>query len=84
MARKTTTTTGTIVSVEHAATSRMGNPTYRIKLEDGREFLTETDGQIGYAAQNYAPRRHLDGEPTPATLHLGARGRVWNITREGE
>ncbi len=71
----------TIKTVEHAATSRMGNPTYRVTLDDGRSYLTETDGSIGYAATNYRPRWSQSSEPV--TLFINGRGRIVNIERHG-
>ena len=77
--RITTTTRGTVESIDHAATSRNGNPTYRVTLTDGRSFLTETDGSVGYAATNYRPdRRHPDAG---VALTLGLRSRVVSIER---
>lgn len=76
----TTYILGRIDDVEHAATSRNGNPTYRLKLDDGRTFLTVTDGGIGYAATNYRPRRHL-GPADVVRLYVDGRGRVWDIRR---
>ena len=72
------TTTGDVDTVDHVATSRNGNPTYRVTLTDGRSFLTETDGSVGYAATNYRPRR---GQLSPVVLTMGARGRVVRMTR---
>jgi hypothetical protein len=69
-----------ITQVERVGTSRNGNPTYRIYTTTGDTFLTETDGQIGYAATNYRPRR--DEKFTPVKLTLIARNRVTDITRE--
>ena len=63
---KARTITGQIVSVEHAATSRNGNPTYRVTLEDGTSFLTETDGSVGYAATNFRNLPTVTGKVSSA------------------
>ncbi len=73
----TTTTTGVVQSVERAGTSRSGNPTYRLTLTDGRQFLTATDSTVGYEATNWAPGRR---NAAPAVvLTLNGRGRVVDI-----
>lgn len=69
-----------IHAVDHVVTSRMGNPTYRIITPQG-EWLTQTDGSVGYAARNFAPR--FREESKRAVLHLRTiRGqeRVVNVT----
>lgn len=71
-------TAGKITTVEHAGTSRNGNPTYRIVLEDGRKFLTKTDSSIGYAATNFRPR--WQDEPRTATIVTDGRGRVVDLS----
>jgi hypothetical protein len=73
-ARRTTTETVVLASIDHAATSHNGNPTYRLTCDDGRTYLTETDGGVGYEATNYRSgyRRH---DPR-IVLTIGARGRV--------
>jgi hypothetical protein len=88
MAANQRTVTGHVLTIEHEATSRMGNPTYRVTLTDGRWWLTETNGGVGYAATNYRPRHHWgDDDPAarPVILHLRTiRGseRITDITRE--
>lgn len=76
------TTTGDVATVEHAATSRMGNPTYRVTLTDGRSYLTETDGQVGYKATNYRPHS-LCRPVVHVTLTLTGRGRIVDMTSDG-
>lgn len=78
MASKTSTTTGNIVSVERAGTSPMGNPTWRINLEDGRSFLTQVNGSVGYSATNFRPP--YGHGPLPVILTLTKAGRVQDIT----
>jgi hypothetical protein len=70
--------TGEVASVEHAATSRNGNPTYRITLASGESLLTATDASCGYSATNYRPRRD---EVSSVLLHLTRGGRIVRITR---
>jgi hypothetical protein len=77
---RTTTIRGIVATVEHAATSRNNNPTYRVTLDDGRTFLTETDGSVGYGATNFRPDRQ--GEPFVTTLTIGARGRIVRMVKE--
>ena len=75
----TTKITGEIAQIDRVATSRNGNPTYRVTLIDGRSYLTETDGSVGYEAANYRPRR---GEPSHVEITLyGKRERIMSITR---
>jgi hypothetical protein len=50
------TVIGIIRSVDRKSTSRMGNPTYKITMEDGIEYVTQTNGAVGYGATNYRPR----------------------------
>lgn len=76
----TTTTTGEIAQIERVATSRNGNPTYRVYLTDGRSFLTETDGSVGYSVTNYRPRRGESSTPVVLTIY-GKRERITSITR---
>lgn len=68
----------TITDVTHHTTSSMGNPTYRIHTDDGLSYLTETNGQVGYKADNYRPRR--SGETVAAVLTLTQSGRVRDIS----
>ena len=47
---------GRIERVEHAGTSRYGNPAYRFHFTDGRSPVqTQWNGSIGYEATNYQP-----------------------------
>lgn len=68
-----------IVRVERHSTSYYGNPTYLLHLEDGRTLRTETDGQVGYCATNYAPRSDSPGTPVTLTLTGDKRVRVVGI-----
>jgi hypothetical protein len=82
MARKGDIIPARIVDVQHVATSRAGNPTYRLTLDDGTSYLTETDGSVGYGARNFLPH-HLNGHaPVPVLLTIGDRGRVVHIGRQ--
>ena len=71
---------GNVASVDHAATSRNGNPTYRVTLTDGRSYLTATDASVGYSATNYRPHS-LRLPVSPVVLELDGRGRVVGMTR---
>jgi hypothetical protein len=82
MARKGEIISARITDVQHAATSRAGNPTYRITADDGTTYLTETDGSVGYGARNFLPRWRDDYAPTPVVLWIGDRGRVTHIIRQ--
>jgi hypothetical protein len=73
------TVTGDVAQVDHVATSGSGNPTYRVRLVDGRSFLTKTDGGIGYSATNYRPHS-LNRPVSPVVLTL-RRGRIIDIKR---
>jgi hypothetical protein len=81
MARaQTTEVVGDVAEVEHAGTSTDGNPTYRVRLVDGRSMLTETDGAVGYGATNF--RRHSDRRPvSPVVLTVNRRGRIIAMRR---
>ena len=74
------TVTGDVKSVEHVATSRNGNPTYRVTLTNGWSYLTATDAQVGYAATNYRPHS-LHTPVSPVVLTLNERGRIVNMER---
>lgn len=76
------TTTGIVAAVELAGASQSGNLTYRITLDDGRTFLTLTDGQVGYAATNYRPSS--DQAPREVVLTLDGRDRVTGISYADE
>lgn len=65
-----------IVSIDRVGASRNGNPTYRLTADDGRNWLTQTDGSIGYEADNYRPRRAVVQR---LALTLNGRGRVTGI-----
>src|SRR5665648_1201426 len=71
----TTNITGSVASVDHAATSRNGNPTDRVTLTDGRSYLTATDASVGYSATNYRPHS-LRLPVSPVVLALARRGRI--------
>jgi hypothetical protein len=71
------TVIGIIRSVDRKSTSRMGNPTYKITMEDGIEYVTQTNGAVGYGATNYRPRHGQ--APRLVILSLTPAGRVWNI-----
>ena len=42
----------TIESLERLNNSSNGNPRYKVTFTNGREALTETDGQVGYGLEN--------------------------------
>jgi hypothetical protein len=71
-----------IVDVQHVATSRAGNPTHRLTLDDGTTYLTETDGSVGYGTRNFLPHHRNDYAPVPVLLTIGDRGRVVHIGRQ--
>jgi hypothetical protein len=79
MAKAPRTKTGNVDTVEHAGTSHMGNPTYRVTFTDGRSYLTETDGSIGYAATNYRP--HSLNEPVVTVVATFRGGRIIKMER---
>jgi hypothetical protein len=76
--RHTETYVKVIEHVEHAGTSAMGNPTYRIRFTDGHTALTETDGGVGYAVTNYTNSRHA-GREVAVKAHARS-GRIWDMT----
>lgn len=70
-------THGTVTDIERAASSRNGNPSWFITLDNGTRYRTETDGAVGYVVGNVSV-----GETH--TLTLTRAGRVCDIptTRE--
>lgn len=75
---KTREVRGNVKSVDHVASSRAGNPTYRVYLTDGQSFLTATDYYI--AAGNF--RRHSLNLPvSPVVLTIGAGNRIVRMSR---
>ena len=52
MARAARVTVQTIATVEHAGTSNMGNPTYRVTFTDGVSALTVSNSGWAYEATN--------------------------------
>lgn len=73
--------TGRITNVERVGTSTNGNPTHAITIRtpDGSTstYRTETDGSVGYGAQNYHPHSQEHGSPRENTLTVrGKRERV--------
>jgi hypothetical protein len=76
---KQETVTGDVAQVDHVATSRSGNPTYRVRLTDGRSYLTATDASVGYGATNYRPHS-LRAPVSPVVLTL-ERGRIVGMAR---
>jgi hypothetical protein len=46
-------TTGTIAEVVRQGSSVNGNPRWAVTLDDGRRWLTQVDGQVGYVADNF-------------------------------
>lgn len=46
-------TTGTIAEVVRHGSSANGNPRWAVTLDDGRRWLTQVDGQVGYMADNF-------------------------------
>lgn len=75
MARKTHTVTGNVQSVDHHGTSLYGNPTYRVTLDDGRSYLTQVDGSVGYSVTNFRPHS-LRRPVVPVVLTLTDHDRV--------
>lgn len=56
---KTSTLTVKVTDVTRAGTSHFGNPTMRVHTAEHGDFLTQVNASIGYAADNFRPRRHL-------------------------
>ena len=71
----------TIEGVTHHSASYMGNPTMKVYLTDGREFLTSSNSSIGYAASNYRPTlcRHGEWLYCDVDLEVTKSGRVTDI-----
>jgi hypothetical protein len=69
----TSTTTGIIAHLERLSSSVQGNPRYRVTLEDGRVFTTQSDGQVGYLIGNPEYRG------VPVMLSLTRAGRVFDV-----
>lgn len=65
--------------VEYSGTSHVGNNTYRVFFQGGTSALTETNGSVGFAATNFAPRYN---EPDVAIIVTFTRaGRIQNLER---
>jgi hypothetical protein len=41
-----------ITRIERAGGSQNANPTWRVIFDDGDQYLTEVDGQVGYGVNN--------------------------------
>lgn len=64
--------TGDVAQIDYVSTSGNGNPTYRVRLVDGRSWLTETDGQVGYGITNFRPHPlHTPVSPVVLTIRGG-------------
>lgn len=79
-----------INSAERVRNSGYGNPTWRLTTSMGT-FLTQKDGAIGYAIENFTnsrfPETFVIGNPAgpKVTLVLGGVGnRVVGIERDGK
>lgn len=68
---------GTITDIERAASSRNGNPSWFITLDNGTRYRTETDGSVGYAVWD-----GMVGESHTLTLTRAGRVRDIPTTRE--
>lgn len=76
-----TTVTVNITDVEYMSTNGAGNPRFRILTDTGHTYTTEPGAAVGYAAENYRPRKHWGQAHITATLHL----RMGNVTQiEGD
>lgn len=64
--------------IERASSSGLGNPTWRVFFEDGHVALTETNGSVGYAVENYTLAKYR-GREVAVKAHARS-GRIWDIT----
>ena len=65
-----------IAGVTRRGTSRSGNPTYDVHLEDGRTFATLSDGALNYAIGNEDVR----GVPVQLQFAGDRVASVWDTT----
>jgi hypothetical protein len=70
-----TTITARIASTRIVGNSASGNPTHRVTLDDGREYLTEVDGAVSHDIRNHLGQPHL-GRPAPLVELTIRRGRI--------
>lgn len=66
---------GRLTHVERLPASRLGNPRFRLTLDERETFLTQTDGAVGYAVDNFRVGRKV-------VLTLTRAGRVSDMTYE--
>lgn len=77
-----------ITAADILANSASGNPRWRLHVDGLGTFLTEPDGQIGYAIENFTKSTIADtfcigdGVP-PVTLLLNDASRVIGIEKDG-
>lgn len=68
---------GTITELRRLSNSINGNPRYLIKLDNGNEYITKSDGSIGYELQNY----NFEGCTVRLLLvRVNRAFRVWDIS----
>lgn len=65
--------TVTITRVERLGFSVVGNPYYRLHLEDGTSLRTRVNGSINVGIEN------SENLNTPVVVEITKAGRVWNI-----
>ncbi len=66
----------TLTKVERMRMSESGNPRWRLITDDGRRFMTEVDGSVGYEVDNLT--RGLWRMPRDFDLFMTSEG-VWDM-----
>lgn len=62
-----------ITKVDRLGTSHMGNPSYRVTLDNHAVLRTKTDSAVGYEIDN------PENIGVPVTLTVNSRGEIWNV-----
>lgn len=63
----------TITSTERLGTSRNGNPSWRVHLDNEAVLRTQTDAAIGYEIGNSAITN------VPVDITVNGRNEIWNV-----
>lgn len=62
-----------ITKVERKGTSRMGNPSFRVFLDNEAVLVTKTDTAVAYEIEN------SENIGVPVTITVNGRNEVWNV-----
>lgn len=64
--------------------SKNGNPRFLIVTADGDEYITQSDGSVGFEISNLSHELRKRNADTPVTATLSRNGRITAIEIEGE